>query len=124
MLHIVHELQSLQGRVAALAASTGRFAVGRIEVTHKRRRSGTLDEYIKTAAVKSVALRLLVHPRIRPGETDWFPDIGWLIRHGAAATEIKARQTTHKNGIVTYLLGVEAHAWTTCQEAVFRILSP
>ena len=71
VLHVVHQLQRLQRRVAALAARCRLLAVGGVEVRHERRRRGALEEHVEAAAIQRRAVvlhvdRVLLIRRSRP----------------------------------------------------------
>ena len=60
VLHIVHQLERLERRVAALAPCTKLFAVRRVEIDQERRRRRPLEKNIETAAVECVPVILRV----------------------------------------------------------------
>ena len=91
MLHIIHELQSLKRGVAAFSLGAKCLAVRQIEVGHEWRRGRALDENINTSAIKVGASILFVVTGIRTSKANGFPNIGWLVGHGASSAHIETK---------------------------------
>jgi hypothetical protein len=68
VLHVVHQLQRLERRVAALAHDANLLAIGRVEIAHERRRRRAFEECVEAAAVECCTGILFVEARVRAGE--------------------------------------------------------
>ena len=124
MLHVIHELERLERRVAALAARAELLARRRVERGHEWRRRGALEERVDAAAIERVAFVLLVFARVAADESDRLPDVRRLIRVHAFAAHLRIEQAAHEQRIVADLLRIEAEARAARQQAILRVALP
>src|SRR4051812_43287159 len=110
MLNVIHELQRLQRRVAAIAEGADRFAIRHVEVRQKRRGRRALEERIETAAVQRRAVLALEETRVRSREAHGLPDVRRLVRLDALAADFEIDQAADEERVVAALLGIQAQA--------------
>ena len=93
VLDVVEQRESLERRVAELAADAARFAGGRVEGDHRGRRCSALPERIQGAAVERFARVARIASGVAAGETDRFPDAIGLIRTHALAADTRTKES-------------------------------
>ena len=121
VLHVVHQHECLERRVAALAAHAELLAARRVEGRHARRGRGALDERVEAAPPERLAVVALVGLRVAAGVGHRLPDVVGLVGAHALAAERRHEQAAHGERVVADHLGVEAEARAARVKAVLRV---
>ena len=108
MLHIVEQLEGLQGCVATFASGAGLLAIGCVKIDHKRWGGRAFVERVQASSIKGRSSVLLVGSGVRTYESDRFPYIRGLVGFDPFSTLSQVDQAADEQGIVSDLFGIEA----------------